>query len=87
MNKKSTESEFNEDNNNDDVYLFCWRSLPKWVKLLTIAIAMPAFIIQGVLIFTNKASSSLSTMCIFALTFVTFVQSIFIVKAFWNSRL
>lgn len=77
-------------NEDDDLSSFRyghWRVQPKWVKALTVGIALPAWLVLMTDVFTGNTDSRLNTAAFIAFATVAILQMIFVFRAYWRMDL
>jgi sterol desaturase/sphingolipid hydroxylase (fatty acid hydroxylase superfamily) len=64
-----------------------WRVQPRWVKALALLIALPAWVVLMVSIFTGTIGGTLQTVAFSAFAAVALLQLVFIFRAYWRMDL
>jgi hypothetical protein len=61
-----------------------WQVQPRWVKALTLLIAVPAWLVFVTSIFAGTLGGTLQTIAFSAFAAVALLQLAFVVRAFWR---
>jgi hypothetical protein len=64
-----------------------WRIQPKWVKVLTVGVAVPAWLLFMRSVFTGHVGGTLSTVAFIAFAAVAALQMAFVFRAYWRMDL
>ena len=74
----------------DDLYSLrdgLWQVQPRWVKALTLLIAVPAWLVFVTSIFFGTLGGTLQTIAFSVFAAVALLQLVFVVRAFWRMDL
>lgn len=64
-----------------------WRLQPMWVKALTIGVAIPAWLVLMVGMFTGNIGGRLNNAALIAFAAVAALQMVFVFRAYWRMDL
>ncbi len=64
-----------------------WRVQPKWVKVLTLGVALPAWLVFMTSLFAGNIGGTLQTAAFIAFAAVVGLQMAFVFRAYWRMDL
>ncbi len=64
-----------------------WRVQPKWVKALTVGVAIPAWLVLMTGVFTGNIGCTLNTAAFISFAAVAGLQLAFVFRAYWRMDL
>jgi Ca2+/H+ antiporter len=74
----------------DDLSLFNnghWKAQPRWVKLLTILVGLPAWLVLMAAVFNDNINATVETVALGAFVATCLLQAPFVFRAYWRTEL